>query len=79
MAVMRVLYPVLSIFIHGIEFGLYMYSVYGQTSHDTIDPDHINNGPPWYITKSCSVAVLPSDIGYCKQAKASFYVAVFMV
>ena len=78
MAVMRVLYPFISFIVHGIEFGLYMFSIYGQTSPDTIDPQHMNNGPPWYITKSCSVTALPQNIGYCKQAKASFYVSVIM-
>jgi len=78
MAIMRVLYPFISIIIHGIEFGLYMFSIHGQTSPDTIDPQHINNGPPWFITKSCSVTALPQNIGYCKQAKASFYVSVVM-
>jgi len=65
--------------IHGIEFGLYMYSLYGQTSPDTIDPEHVNNGPPWYITKSCSIASTGQLKGYCTQAKASFYVTCVML
>jgi hypothetical protein len=72
-------FPPVSVLIHAIEIGIYAFSIYGQTSPDTIDPKHINNGPPWYITKSCNVASLKSNIGFCKQAKAAFYVAVFMV
>jgi hypothetical protein len=79
MVPLHVLFPVLSVLIHGLELGLYSYSVFGQTSPDTLDPKHSNPGPPWYITKSCSVAVLKSNVGYCQQAKASFFVAVFMV
>jgi len=78
MQVMNVLYPILSFIMHGLELGLYAYSIYGQTSPDTIDPEHTNNGPPWYITKSCSVAKLQQNVGYCKQAKASFYATVFI-
>jgi len=78
MIIMKVLYPPLSFLIHAAELGTYVYSAYGQTSPDTIDPEHVNNGPPWYITKSCSVAAIKSNVGYCLQAKASFYVTVFM-
>ena len=73
------MYPIFSFLLHGLETGLYAYSIVGQTSPDTSDPQNINNGPPWYITKGCSVSFKPSNIGYCKQAKGTFYVAVFML
>jgi hypothetical protein len=79
MHIMRVLYPILSIVIHGAEFAIWTFSVYGQTSGDTIDPDHMNPGPPWYITKNCNVSKLQTNVHYCLQAKASFYVTVFFV
>jgi len=72
-------YPAISFWLHGLEIALYAYSVHAQTSPDTIDPEHKSPGPPWYITKSCSVAKLQSNVGFCKQAKASFFVTVFMV
>lgn len=78
MQVMNVLYPIISFLVHGLEFGLYMYSIVGQTSSDTIDPAHMNNGPPWFITKSCSVTRLASNVGFCKQAKAAFYATLFV-
>jgi hypothetical protein len=77
--IMRVLYPIFSIIIHGAEFAVWTYSVHGQMSGDTIDPEHLNPGPPWYITKNCKVANLPTNVHYCLQAKASFYVAIFFV
>jgi len=76
---MHVLFPILSFFIHGLEVGLWSFSVYGQSSSDTIDPKFKQNGPPWYITKSCSVVFKPDNKQYCEQAKASFYVAIFML
>jgi hypothetical protein len=75
---MHVFYPIFSFLIHAIEIGLWSYSVYGQTSPDTIDPKGRRNAP-WYITKSCNVAVQKANVGYCEQAKASFYVAVVML
>jgi len=76
---LHVLYPILSFLMHALEVGLYAYSVYGQTAPDTIDPKHSNPGPPWYITKSCSVAALKSNTGFCQQAKGAFFVTVFML
>jgi hypothetical protein len=79
MHIMGVLWPVFSIVIHATEFAVWTFSVYGQTAPDTIDPDHQVHGPPWYITKSCSVAKASTNIHYCIQAKAAFYIAVFFV
>jgi hypothetical protein len=76
---MHFLYPALSFVIHGLETGLFAYSMYGQTSHDTLDPKHENNGLAWYITKSCNVAAKRNNIHYCQQAKATFYITVFLL
>jgi hypothetical protein len=75
---MHVFYPIFSFLIHAIEIGLWSYSVYGQTSPDTLDPKGRRNAP-WYITKSCSVSYKPSNVEYCMQAKASFYVSIVML
>jgi hypothetical protein len=77
--IMGVMYPVVSLLVHGLELALWAFSVHGQSAPDMSDPEHPNSGAPWYITKPCSVAKLPLDEGYCKQAKASFFVAVFLV
>lgn len=73
------LFPLLSLVIHALETGLYAFSVYGQTSSDTIDPKRSNNGPPWYITKPCSVAHFQKNVGFCQQAKSAFIVTVFLL
>jgi hypothetical protein len=72
MYMLHVFPPILSAFIHAGLIVLYSISVDYQSSSDTTDPDHPQHGAPWYITKSCSVTHKKNNIGYCKQAKASF-------
>jgi len=72
MYMLHVFPPILSILVHALLIALYTVSVDYQASSDTTDPDHPQNGPPWYITKSCSVTRNKSLVGYCKQGKASF-------
>jgi hypothetical protein len=78
-AVMKVLYPWISLLFHSVELALFAFSIHGQTAPDTIDKDHQNPGLPWYITKSCSVTRRESNKGYCLQAKVSFYMTVFFM
>jgi len=84
MYMLHVFPPILSILVHALLIALYTVSVDYQASSDTTDPDHPQNGPPWYITKSCSVTRNKRLVGYCKQAKASFactcaMLAVFVI
>jgi len=72
MYVLHVFPPILSVAVHAILIALYTVSVDYQASSDTTDPEHPQNGPPWYITKSCSVTKNKHLVEYCKQAKASF-------
>lgn len=72
MYMLHVFPPVLSVLIHGTLIALYAVSIDYQASSDTSDPAHLQKGPPWYITKSCSVAHSKNNIGYCQQAKAAF-------
>ncbi|TID20889.1 hypothetical protein E2P81_ATG05520 [Venturia nashicola] len=76
---LHTLYPFLSLATHGLEVGLWAYSVYGQQTPDMSDPAHPQPGPAWYITKNCNVAFKKSNVGFCMQAKASFYVACVML
>lgn len=72
MYMLHVFPPILSVLVHALLIALYTVSVDYQASSDTTDPDHPQHGPPWYITKSCSVTKNKKLVGYCKQAKASF-------
>lgn len=72
MYMLHVFPPVLSAIVHGIILALYSVSIAYQASSDTSDPLHPQNGPPWYVTKPCSVTRNKSLVGYCRQAKASF-------
>jgi hypothetical protein len=72
MYMLNVFPPVLSALLHAALVALYATSVYYQASSDKSDPEHPQDGPPWYITKSCSVAHNPDNVHYCTQAKAAF-------
>lgn len=72
MYMLHIFPPILSVLVHAVLIVLYTISIDYQASSDTTDPEHPQNGPPWYITKSCSVAHNKSLVGYCTQAKASF-------
>lgn len=76
---LHTLYPFLSLAAHGLEMGLWAYSVYGQQTPDMSDPANPQPGPAWYITKNCNVSFKKSNVGFCMQAKASFYVACVML
>ncbi|CAD0093284.1 unnamed protein product, partial [Aureobasidium vineae] len=75
---MRALIPILSALIHILLVVLYAYSAYGQSASDMTDKHHPQKGAPWYITKSCNVASDTKNIGYCRQAKASFAVTLIL-
>ncbi|KAL4896737.1 hypothetical protein BDV59DRAFT_112773 [Aspergillus ambiguus] len=70
--VLRIWYPILSVVVHAGLLAIYIVSARGQAGSDMSDPKHPQPGPPWYITKSCSVAKHPGNVSYCKQAKALF-------
>lgn len=72
MYMLHVLPPVISAIVHAILIILYSIAVAYQASSDTSDPRHPQTGPAWYITKSCSVTYDKSNVGYCRQAKATF-------
>lgn len=72
MWMLHVLPPVVSALMHAILIVLFSIAVAYQASPDMTDPRHPQPGPPWYITKSCSVSYSKSNVGYCEQAKATF-------
>lgn len=76
---MHLFFPPIGAFIHGAIMVLYVVSARYQAGNDMSDPKHPQPGPPWYITKSCSVAAHKSNIGYCEQAKALFAVSIVMM
>lgn len=79
MYMLHVLPPVVSALLHAVLMAIYAVAVAFQGSSDTTDPTRPQNGPPWYVTKSCSVAQNKSLIGYCQQAKATFACFVAMI
>lgn len=79
MFIMRIFRPFVSFLVHGLLLGLFAYSVHAQSSSDLSDPHYPQSGPPWYITKSCSVVHRRSNYGYCQQAKAAFAVTIILM
>lgn len=76
MFITNTFWPIFGLIVHMILVGLWAFSVHMQTAHDTIDPRVSINGPPWYITHSCSVARTNKLQGYCMQAKSVFVVSI---
>ncbi|KAI9655449.1 MAG: hypothetical protein M1831_004866 [Alyxoria varia] len=76
---MHVFWPVIGFLTHGLLVGLWAYSTFAQTHPDHSDPRYSKLSAPWYIVKSCNEAHSKSNIGYCKQAKASLGVTVIML
>lgn len=74
---MKVWYPPFSVVIHAALCILYCVGAAYMGGPDTTDPEHRQPGPPWYVTKSCSVAKLGKNVGYCQQAKSLF--ALFII
>lgn len=71
--------PLLSVAVHALLAALFGYSISCQTASDTTDPQQPQNGPPWYITKSCNVAYYKKNVGYCEQAKATFAITIVLI
>lgn len=71
--------PILSALVHSVLLALWAFSVYAQSASDLSDPLHLQHGPPWYITKSCSVAFDRNNVHYCRQAKAAFAVSIILL
>ncbi|KAF2867093.1 hypothetical protein BDV95DRAFT_551355 [Massariosphaeria phaeospora] len=76
---LHVFYPILSLPLHLALTALWAVSLYVQTAADKIDPDRQRNGPPWYITESCSIVQDGTLRGYCMQAKSAFAVSICML
>ncbi|KAB8079186.1 hypothetical protein BDV29DRAFT_100265 [Aspergillus leporis] len=77
--VLRIFYPPLSVFVHVGLFIVYIVSARYQAGPDMSDAKHPQPGPPWYLTKSCSVASNKDNIGYCKQSKVLFAFTIIII
>ncbi|KAF7116657.1 hypothetical protein CNMCM5793_005149 [Aspergillus hiratsukae] len=69
---LRLFYPPLSVIVHAGLVAVYIVSARYQAGSDMSDPAHPQPGPPWYITKKCTVAANKDNINYCRQSKALF-------
>ena len=69
--------PFFSTIVHAIFMALYAVSISQQAGSDYIDKVHPSK-VPWYLTRSCGDSITPKLQGFCKQAQASFAMAVLM-
>lgn len=76
---LHLFFPPIAAATHGALLALYIVAARYQAGSDTSDPQHPQPGPPWYITKSCSVAAHKSNLGYCMQAKSLFAITVIVM
>jgi hypothetical protein len=79
MWLLKVFVPLISLVLHTALLCLWAYGLHIQTSPDTIDPQRMNKGAPWYLTKSCNIVEDKNIRAYCMQAKASFAVTIIMM
>ncbi|KAL2799517.1 hypothetical protein BJX66DRAFT_241892 [Aspergillus keveii] len=77
--VLHILYPIGSVILHVGLVVIYCVSASFQAGSDKSDPDHMQNGPPWYIIKNCNVAHEKDNVGYCQQAKSLFAVTIIII
>ncbi|KAJ5109108.1 hypothetical protein N7456_005783 [Penicillium angulare] len=75
---LHLLLPPVAATINGGSVVIYAFAARYQAGPDMSDPTHPQPGPPWYITKSCSVAASKSNIGFCMQAKSLFAVCIIL-
>ena len=76
---MHLFFPPIAAFIHGSIMILYIISARFQAGSDMSDPKRPQPGAPWYIAKNCNVAVHPSNINYCQQAKSLFAITIIIM
>ena len=79
MYMLHVFPPLLSVVTHASLVALYSVSIAYQAGSDMSDPKRPQPGPPWYISKSCSVANDKKIVGYCVQAKSAFACSVVIL
>ncbi|KAL4910613.1 hypothetical protein BDW74DRAFT_828 [Aspergillus multicolor] len=77
--VLGLLYPIILALIQIGLIVVYCVSAAWQAGSDTSDPEHPQNGPPWYITKNCNVAHDSGNVTYCQQAKALFAFTILII
>jgi len=78
--VLHLWFPLLGTVVNTIITALWIVSAYGQAGPDHSDPAHPSNRA-WYIDHSCDLAKSSTYdwTNYCKQAKATFAVTIFMM
>lgn len=76
--IMKLWYPIISLFMSLAMTGLYATSIYGQAGPDYADSRYPSSSP-WYIRLSCDVAKPYGAVSKCMMAKGTFSVTALML
>ncbi|KAK4647493.1 uncharacterized protein QC761_0001540 [Podospora bellae-mahoneyi] len=77
-AIMKIFYPIIGTAVGVSLTALYAVSVYGQAGPDYADPRY-PSWTPWYIRKSCDLAIPYNAVKSCQMSKGAFAVTVYML
>ncbi|KAK4204032.1 hypothetical protein QBC40DRAFT_273823 [Triangularia verruculosa] len=76
--IMKIYYPIIGTVVGTSLTALYAVSMYGQAGPDYADPRY-PSWTPWYLRKSCDLAIPYNAVKSCQMSKGSFAVTVYMV
>lgn len=76
--IMKMWFPIVSVFMSSALAALYATSVYGQAGPDYADSRYPSPSP-WYLRLSCDVAKPYGAESKCMMAKGTFAVTVYML
>ncbi|KAK0747765.1 hypothetical protein B0T21DRAFT_446616 [Apiosordaria backusii] len=76
--IMKIFYPIFGTVVGISLTALYAVSVYGQAGPDYADPRYPSPSP-WYIRKSCDLAIPYNAVKSCQMSKGTFAVTIYMV
>lgn len=76
--IMKIYYPIFGLLVSTALASVFAVSVYGQAGPDYLDPRY-PSPVPWYIRKSCDLAIPFNAVKSCHMAKGTFAVTVYLL
>lgn len=76
--IMKIYYPIFGLIVATALSAVFTVSVYGQAGPDYADPRY-PSPTPWYIRKSCDLAIPFNAVKSCHMAKGTFAVTIYLL